>query len=72
MMKKLIIKGICCRGCKKQLETIFNNIYGIKNVRVSDEDCSISYDGYVSKRVIEQALKGTDYEVEKYLSEPKK
>ncbi len=71
-MKKLIIAGICCRGCKKQLETIFNNVYGIKNVVVSQEDCSVTYDGYVSKRVIEQALKGTDYKIEKYLSEPNK
>jgi copper chaperone CopZ len=70
-MKKIIIKGICCRGCKKQLEAIFNQIYGIKNVQVSQEDCSVSYEGYVSKRIIEQALKGTDFEIEKFVTESK-
>jgi copper chaperone CopZ len=70
-MKKIFIKGICCRGCKKQLESIFNQIYGIKNVIVSQEDCSVSYDGYVSKRIIEQALKGTDFEIEKFVTESK-
>ncbi|MCF7924466.1 MAG: hypothetical protein K9L64_05095 [Candidatus Izimaplasma sp.] len=68
-MKKVLIKGICCKGCQKQLENIFNNIYGIKNVVVSQEDCSVVYDGYVSKRVIEQALKGTSFEIDKFLSE---
>ncbi|QWC00052.1 heavy-metal-associated domain-containing protein [Mycoplasmatota bacterium] len=71
-MKKVYIKGICCKGCKKQLENIFNNIYGIKNAVVSQDDCSITYDGYVSERVIEQALKGTDYEIEKFDIEHKK
>jgi copper chaperone CopZ len=71
-MRKIIIKGICCRGCKKQLESIFNQIYGIKNVIVSQEDCSVSYDGYVSKRIIEQALKGTDFEIEKFVTDSKK
>lgn len=71
-MKKILIKGVCCKGCKKELEGIFSNIYGVKNVSVSMDDCSISYEGYVSKRVIEQALKGTDYEVEKYLSDSNK
>lgn len=70
-MRKLIIKGICCIGCAKELESIFNKIYGIKNVVVSQEDCSITYDGYVSKRVIEEALKKTDYEVEEYQSQSK-
>ncbi|MFW5888898.1 MAG: cation transporter [Bacillota bacterium] len=68
-MKKVLLKGICCKGCKKQLESIFNNIYGVKNVTVSQEDCSVEFDGYVSKRVIEQALKETDFEIEKFLSE---
>jgi copper chaperone CopZ len=70
-MKKIILKGICCRGCKKQLETIFSQIYGIKNVLVSQEDCSVTYDGYVSKRIIEQALKGTDFVIEKFVTESK-
>jgi len=68
-MKKILIKGICCRGCEKQLEGIFEQIYGIKNVQVSQQDCSVSYDGYVSKRIIEQALRGTDFKIEKFVSD---
>ena len=67
-MNKVLIRGICCKGCKNQLENIFNNIYGIKDVVVSQKDCSVVYDGYVSKRVIEQALKETSFEIEKFLS----
>jgi copper chaperone CopZ len=70
-MKKILIKGICCKGCKKQLENIFSNIYGVKNVSFSMDDCSVSYEGYVSKRVIEQALKDTDFEIDKYVSDSK-
>jgi len=68
-MRKIIIKGMSCKGCEKELAHIFKQIYGIKNVVVSGEECSITYEGYVSKRVIEQALEGTDYEIEKYLTE---
>lgn len=68
-MKKIIIKGMCCKGCAKALENIFKGIYGITNVKVSEEDCTVTYDGYVSKRVIEQALENTNFEIEKYVSE---
>lgn len=67
-MKIAYIKGICCKGCAKELEGIFNNIYGISNVKVSVDDCAVSYDGYVSERVILEALQGTKYEIEKIVS----
>lgn len=70
-MKKIILKGVCCKGCKKEIENIFSQIYGIKDVVVSPDDCSIAYNGYVSKRVIEQALKGTDYVIERFELEPR-
>gem|GEM_PF-560833 len=65
-MKKVYIKGICCKGCEKELTKIFSNIYGVKNVSVSQEDCTVSYEGYISERVIQQALKSTDYEIDKF------
>jgi copper chaperone CopZ len=65
-MKKLYIKGICCKGCERELTKIFVNIYGVKNVKVSQDDCTVSYDGYVSERVIRQALKDTDYEIDRF------
>ncbi len=68
-MKTVIIKGICCKGCAKELEGIFNNIYGISNVKVSTDDCAVTYDGYVSNRVILEALEGTKYEVDKIVSD---
>ncbi|HOO43662.1 MAG TPA: heavy-metal-associated domain-containing protein [Bacillota bacterium] len=68
-MKKVYVKGICCKGCAKELEGIFNKIYGISNVQVSVENCTVTYDGYVSNRVIREALEGTKYEVEKIVSE---
>jgi len=64
-MKTIYIKGICCKGCSKELEGIFNKIYGISNVNVSTEDCTVTYDGYISKKVILEALEGTKYEIEK-------
>lgn len=71
-MKKVLIKGICCRGCAKSLEKIFNDIYGIKKVSISIDDCTVTYDGYVSKRVIEQALENTDFEIEKFIEDSDK
>jgi len=60
-MKKAIIEGMCCNGCAEEAKHIFTNIYGISNVSVSLDDESITYEGFVSKRVIEDALKGTSY-----------
>ncbi len=64
-MKTVHIKGICCKGCAKELENIFSNIYGVSNVEVSVDTCTVTYEGYVSNRVIIEALENTDYEVEK-------
>jgi copper chaperone CopZ len=68
-MKKVYIKGICCKGCAKELEGLFEKIYGISNVNVSTENCTVTYDGYVSNKVILEALEGTKYQVEKIVSE---
>jgi copper chaperone CopZ len=68
-MKKVLIKGICCKGCAKELEGIFSNIYGVSNVNVSVDDCNVTFDGYVSDRIILEALEETDYEVEDIVSE---
>ena len=67
-MKKAVVDGICCEGCAEEIKHIFDNIYGVTNVSISLEDSSIIYEGYVSKRIIEEALQGTQYklkEVEK-------
>ncbi|MDD3128770.1 MAG: heavy-metal-associated domain-containing protein [Candidatus Izemoplasmatales bacterium] len=68
-MKLVYVNGICCKGCAKELEGIFKNIYGIKNVEVSVDSCTVKYEGYVSKKVILEALEGTKYTVEKIVSE---
>lgn len=68
-MKKIIMKGICCKGCAKDLENIFSQLYGLENVNVSYENCTVTYDGYVSKRVILQALENTSYQVEAFISD---
>ncbi|MFA7076003.1 MAG: heavy-metal-associated domain-containing protein [Candidatus Izemoplasmatales bacterium] len=67
-MKTIFIKGICCKGCAKELEGIFKKIYGISDVKVSVENCTVTYEGYVSKRVIQEALEGTKYEIENIVS----
>ena len=64
-MKKAIIENICCEGCAEQVKHIFENIYGISNVEVSIDESSVTYKGYVSKRIIEGALKGTNYKLVK-------
>lgn len=68
-MKKIIMKGICCKGCAKDLQKIFSQIYGVKNVKVSYKDCTVTYDGFVSKRVLLQALENTSYEIEAFISD---
>ncbi len=62
-MKKAIIEGMCCKGCAEEVKHIFKNIYGISNVSVSLDEKSVVYEGYVSKRVIEEALKKTSYKL---------
>ena len=68
-MKKVLIKGLCCKGCAKELKGIFENIYGVSNVRVSSEDCTITFDGYISNKVIYEVLEGTKYQVDKIIKE---
>ncbi len=62
-MKKAIVEGMCCKGCAEEVKHIFTNIYGISNVSVSLDDETVTYEGFVSKRVIEDALKGTSYKL---------
>ncbi len=62
-MKKAVIENMCCEGCAEEVRHIFEDIYGIVNVKVSVDDSSVTYEGYVSKRVIEGALRGTNYKL---------
>ncbi len=62
-MKKAIIEGMCCKGCAEEVKHILKNIYGISNVEVSLEENTVIYEGYVSKRVIEEALHDTNYKL---------
>lgn len=62
-MKKAVIENMCCEGCAEEVRHIFEDIYGVFDVRVSVDDSSVTYDGYVSKRVIEEALQGTNYKL---------
>ncbi|MBN2877822.1 MAG: heavy-metal-associated domain-containing protein [Bacilli bacterium] len=62
-MKRAIIEGMCCKGCAEEVKHIFQNIYGVSNVSVSLDKESVSYEGFVSKRVIEEALQGTNYKL---------
>jgi copper chaperone CopZ len=56
---------MCCEGCANEVKHIFENIYGISHVEVSVDDSSVTYEGYVSKRIIEEALRGTNYKLVK-------
>lgn len=64
-MKKATLDNMCCEGCANEVKHIFENIYGISHVEVSVEDSSVTYEGYVSKRIIEEALRGTNYKLVK-------
>jgi len=60
-MKRAFLEGMCCAGCAEEVKHIFTNIYGVSNVKVSLDNNSVTYEGFISKRVIEDALKGTSY-----------
>jgi len=60
-MKKAYIEGICCEGCARDVKHILEGIYGITDVKVSCEDGSATFDGYVSSKVIEDALNSEGY-----------
>ena len=62
-MKKAIVEGMCCNGCAEEVKHIFENIYGISNVSVEKDEDTVTYEGYVSKRVIEEALQNTSYKL---------
>jgi copper chaperone CopZ len=62
-MKKAIIDGMCCKGCANEVKHIFENIYGVKNVEISEDRSYVTFEGYVSKRVIQEALNNTNYKL---------
>jgi len=62
-MKKAIVEGMCCKGCAEEVKHIFQNIYGVSNVQVNKDEDTVTYNGFVSKRVIEEALEETSYKL---------
>lgn len=62
-MKKAFIEGMCCKGCANQVKHIFINLYGVTNVELSDDLSYVTFEGYVSKRVIVEALNNTNYKL---------
>lgn len=62
-MKKAIIEGMCCKGCANEVKHIFESIYGISNVQVSQDKNYVTFDGYVSDRIISEALENTHYKL---------
>ncbi|MBN2504017.1 MAG: heavy-metal-associated domain-containing protein [Bacilli bacterium] len=62
-MKKAIIKGMCCEGCARDVKHVLESIYGITNVKVSCEDGTALFDGFVSKKIIEEALRKEGYQL---------
>lgn len=62
-MKKAIVEGMCCKGCAEEVKHIFQNIYGVSNVQVIKDEDTVTYNGFVSKRVIEEALEETSYKL---------
>jgi copper chaperone len=64
-MKKAIIKNICCEGCARDVKYVLENIYGITNVFVSFDGGYATFEGYVSEKVVKQALSEEGYQLEK-------
>ncbi len=64
-MKKAIISNIHCEGCAKDIKNVLEHIYGISNVQVSFEGGYASFEGFVSNKVISQALLEEGYHLEK-------
>lgn len=60
-MKKAFIDGICCDGCARDVMHILSNIYGVTNVTVDCEQGFATFDGFVSKEVISEALAQEGY-----------
>ena len=64
-MKKAFISNICCEGCARDVKFILENIYGITNVTVSLDGGYATFEGYVSEKVISQALEEEGYHLDK-------
>jgi|AntAceMinimDraft_18_1070375.scaffolds.fasta_scaffold04928_3 copper chaperone CopZ len=62
-MKKAIIDGMCCKGCANEVKHIFENIYGVNNVEISEDRTYVIYEGFVSKRIVQEALINTNYKL---------
>ena len=60
-MKKAIIEGMCCSGCANDIKYILSNIYGISEVTVSFEGGYATFEGFVSKDIIANALLDEGY-----------
>ena len=66
-MKKAIISNICCEGCARDVKYVLENVYGITNVTVSLDGGYATFEGYVSEKVIAQALEDEGYHLEKII-----
>jgi len=60
-MKKAFIEGICCDGCARDVAHILSNIYGITDVSVDCERGFATFEGFVSKEVVAEALAQEGY-----------
>lgn len=68
IMKKAWIDGICCEGCARDVKHVLESIYGISDVQVFCLEGYALFEGFVSHKVIEEALKEEGYslkEIEK-------
>ncbi|MDD3478219.1 MAG: heavy-metal-associated domain-containing protein [Candidatus Izemoplasmatales bacterium] len=64
-MKKAMISNICCEGCARDVKHVLEGIYGISEVQVSVEGGYATFEGYVSEKVIKQALSEEGYQLQK-------
>jgi copper chaperone CopZ len=60
-MKKAFIEGICCDGCARDVAHILSNIYGVTDVSVDCEHGFATFEGFVSKEVVAEALAQEGY-----------
>lgn len=70
-MKRAYIDEIHCKGCASELKHLFESIYGLSNITVCVEEDYVSYDGFVSERVIQEALANTKFKLIKVVKEKK-
>ena len=64
-MKKAFISNIHCEGCARDIKNVLEHIYGISNVTVSFDEGYAIFEGFVSDKVITQALAEEGYHLEK-------